>query len=89
MSDNNFNAINIKLQYAFNNVEIKRFIKLDTDTSLENNFKNLQNINHFPSAIKEYYLYRDNQKKLLDKNKKVKELELRADDLILIFFSYK
>ena len=86
MSENNFNAINIKFQYTLNNVEIKRFIKLDTDTSLENNFKNLQNINHFPTAIKEYYLYRNNQKKLLDKNKKVKDLELRANDLILIDF---
>lgn len=82
------NETNIIFQYKINNVTITKAINLNPDENLENNFKNIQNVNIPNNSIKDniFYLSRENSKILLDKNKKVKELNLREGDKIIVSF---
>ena len=82
------NETNMIFQYKINKVTITKTINLNPDENLENNFKNFQNGNIPKNSQKDniFYLSRGKSKILLDKNKKVKELNLREGDKILVSF---
>ena len=73
----------IKLQYSLNNVKRTKSIKLNEEENIETNFKNNKNILNIPLNANTFHLIRDNQKILLDKNVKVKDLNIKEGDLIV------
>ena len=73
----------IKLQYSLNNVKRTKSIKLNEEENLEANFKNNKNILNITLNANTFHLIRDNQKILLDKNVKVKDLNIKEGDLIV------
>ena len=85
------NGSNINFQYKINNTTITRPMKLNLEENLEKNFhqfKILQNDNELNKRNDDYifHLIKDNTKTLLDKNIKVKDLNLREGDIILVYF---
>ena len=84
------NETNIKFQYKIKNVPMTILAKLNNNESLENNFniyKNNQNDNELKNTTDyEFNLVRENTNILLDKNIKIKDLNLKEGDLILVSF---
>ena len=73
----------IKLQYSLNNVKKTKSIKFNEEENLEANFKNNKDILNITLDADAFHLIRDNQKILLDKNVKVKDLNIKEGDLIV------
>ena len=79
MSSNKY----IKIQYSLNNVKKTKSIKLNEEENLETNFKNNKNILNTTLNANTFHLIRDNQKILLNKKVKVKNLNIKEGDLII------
>lgn len=82
-----FNEIPIKIRYKLNGTSITENLGLYNDLNLDAAFNEFQAKKKIPDINntqkeKVFYLIKDNKKKILDKNKKVQELDLKEGDLI-------
>ena len=89
-----FNEINVKLQYSFNNIIMTDLMKLNKEESLENSYNTFQKTNKINIDKNKqknclFYLLRENEKILLDKKVKVKQLDLKEGDLIFVLIPDK
>ncbi len=80
------NEINVKISYILNHEIKEGNMKLNFDDNLEKAFNKYLNIKSAKNKQKEreFYLKRENKKILLDKEAKIKDLNLKEGDSISV-----